>query len=60
MVAMAALLVVILIIFSPLLAIWAINTLFSLGIPYDMQTWTASLILIMLFGSGSKSASRKD
>lgn len=34
-----------LVIIGPLAAIWAVNTLFNLGIPYTIATWTAALIL---------------
>lgn len=33
------------IIFSPLIVIWALNTLFLLGIPYTFWTWLATAIL---------------
>jgi hypothetical protein len=33
---------------SPILMIWGINTLFSVGIPMSFKTWLAGLILIML------------
>ena len=33
------------IIFAPLLIIWALNTLFALGIAYTFWTWLAALIL---------------
>jgi hypothetical protein len=38
-------LVVALIIAGPLLLIWALNTLFGLGIAYNIWTWLAALIL---------------
>jgi hypothetical protein len=30
---------------TPWLAIWALNTLFSLSIPYTLQSWAASVVL---------------
>jgi len=30
---------------APLAAIWSVNTLFSMTIPYTFDTWCASLIL---------------
>lgn len=39
------LLIVVLIIVGPLLTIWALNTLFSLGIAYNFYTWLATVIL---------------
>ena len=35
----------VLIAFAPLAFIWALNTLFTLGIPYTFWTWLASLVL---------------
>ena len=34
---------VVLIVSGPLLTIWALNTLFNLGIAYNVATWFASL-----------------
>ncbi len=34
-----------LIIIGPLLSIWALNTLFNLGIAYNFYTWLAALLL---------------
>ena len=36
---------------GPLLLIWSINTLFMLGISYNISTWAASLVLLVLLGS---------
>jgi hypothetical protein len=33
----------------PLVAVWALNTLFGLHIAYTFETWIASLILISIF-----------
>ena len=30
---------------GPIAAIWSVNTLFSMAIPYTFDTWCASLIL---------------
>lgn len=38
-------------IFSPLLTIWALNTLFSLGIAYTFSTWFAMLWVNMLLAA---------
>lgn len=38
-------LVCIVIFFTPLSIIWALNTLFNLSINYTVKTWVASLIL---------------
>ena len=45
--------VVAFIIFVPLAAIWALNTLFALAIAYTFKTWFAALVLAGLVGSGS-------
>jgi hypothetical protein len=39
-------LALVVIIFSPFIAIWSLNTLFPvLAIPYTFETWLASLLL---------------
>lgn len=42
-----------LIVAVPFINIWAVNTLFGLGIAYTFWTWLASLILAGLFGRGA-------
>jgi hypothetical protein len=38
--------IALLIVFSPLLTIWAVNTIFpSLAIPYNVETWFATMII---------------
>lgn len=49
-----AIVVLFLIVTVPLLGIWALNTLFSLSIPFTLSTWAAALLLICLIG-GRKS-----
>jgi len=39
------LVVVALVIIGPLLLIWALNTLFGLGIAYNIWTWMAAALL---------------
>ena len=39
-----------LIIFAPLAVIWALNTLFGLGIAYTFTNWVAMVILTATFG----------
>lgn len=46
-------LIVAIIIFAPLVIIWALNTLFGLGIEYTFWTWLAALILTSSFGKAS-------
>jgi hypothetical protein len=37
---------ILVVIFSPFLTIWALNTLFtSLAIPYTLETWSAVILL---------------
>lgn len=38
-------LVVVLVVTAPIALIWALNTLFGLGIAYTVKTWAAALIL---------------
>ena len=33
----------------PLVLIWALNTLFSMGIMYTAHTWLAALLVILIF-----------
>jgi hypothetical protein len=45
---------VVLIAAGPLLIIWSLNTLFGLGIAYNIWTWLAALILgFFVFGRNS-------
>jgi fumarate reductase subunit D len=50
------LLVLILAVLSPLGLVWAINTLFGLGIAYTVKSWVAGLVLLVLLApkGGSK------
>lgn len=52
------LLAVLLIIAGPLIIIWALNTLFGLGIAYTFWTWLAALILAGSFGKASITVKR--
>jgi hypothetical protein len=38
---------------GPLLVIWSLNTLFGLGIAYNVWTWLAATVLGALVASGS-------
>lgn len=44
----AALMVVALVVLWPICAIWSLNTLFGLGIPYTVNTWLAVLLLVSI------------
>lgn len=47
------------IIFIPLATIWALNTLFQLGIAYTTQTWLAVVVLQMVTFGGVNSTIRQ-
>ena len=47
-------LVVVFIVFGPLLSIWSLNTLFGLGIEYNMATWAAALMLTSFLASNRR------
>jgi len=53
-----ALLSVALVVCSPLLTIWELNTLFAVGIPYTFKTWLATFLLetslVIIAGSKRK------
>lgn len=47
-------LIALVIVFGPLVSIWALNTLFpALAIPYTVQTWGAVIVLGGLVNSSS-------
>jgi hypothetical protein len=50
------LLVLVLAVLSPLGLVWALNTLFGLGIAYTFKSWVAGLVLLVLLApkGGSK------
>lgn len=47
------------IVLAPFLLIWALNTLFALGIEYTIWTWLASLVLTSTFGKANISLKDK-
>ncbi len=48
------------IVFMPLAAIWSLNTLFTLTIPYSFDTWLAAFVLsAVISGSGLSFRSKK-
>jgi hypothetical protein len=54
-------LLILLIVFSPLITIWALNTLFNLGIAYTIWTWLATAWLsLVTFGSVTSAISKKN
>ena len=42
--------VIAIIVFAPFIIIWALNTLFALGIEYTFWTWLAMLVVTGAFG----------
>ncbi len=44
--------IIILIIFAPLAIIWALNTLFALGIAYTFTNWLATAIIAVAINAG--------
>lgn len=42
----------------PIAGIWALNTLFAVGIAYTFETWAAMLVISFLLGSSSFSANK--
>lgn len=53
-------LLILLIVFSPLITIWALNTLFNLGIAYTIWTWLATAWLSLVTFGSVTSAIRKN
>jgi hypothetical protein len=49
---------ILLIIFWPWVIIWAVNTLFGLGIAYTFWNWLAVLVLTAAFGKTSVSVKK--
>jgi hypothetical protein len=45
--------VIALIVFWPLAAIWAVNTLFGFTIAYTFWNWLAVVVLVALFGKAN-------
>ena len=39
--------------FQPLAVIWALNTLFAMGIAYTFWNWLAMIVLTAVFGKAS-------
>ena len=50
--------IVLLVIFWPWVIIWAVNTLFGLGIAYTFWNWLAVLILTAAFGKTNVSVKK--
>ncbi len=56
---MLVILIICLIIIWPVVIIWALNTVFNLGIAYTFKTWIAVFILMVVFNNSKKAAKRK-
>ena len=51
----------VMIIFGPFISIWALNTLFGLGIAYSFKTWLAAIwIQMVTFGGVQTAINKKD
>lgn len=48
-----AILIILILIFGPLISIWALNTLFALSIPYTFWTWLAMFWVGLFFNSAA-------
>jgi len=53
------LLLLTIIVFAPLVTIWALNTLFGLGIAYTFWTWAAAVWLQGIFGGAIAAAGKR-
>lgn len=54
-----SLLILLFVLFWPIAAIWAINTLFGTAIPMSFKTWLAAVVLMALFRLGNTNTSSK-
>lgn len=52
-------LVILMIIFWPFVIIWALNTVFGLGIAYTFWTWLAMLVITATFGKAKISYNKQ-
>lgn len=46
------------IVFAPIVIIWAVNILFGLGIDYNLYTWAAAGVLYAAFGRTTVSVNK--
>lgn len=53
-------LLILVVIIGPFLAIWSLNTLFSLAIPFTLETWAAAAILSSILSGGLVSSSKNN
>ena len=54
-----SLLILLFVLFWPIAAIWALNTLFGTAIPMSFKTWLAAVVLMALFRLGNTNTSSK-
>lgn len=50
---------ILLIVLGPWACIWALNTLFSLTIPFTFKTWAAINVLVFILGGSKFSRDKK-
>lgn len=55
-----AVLLVTVIVIGPLLTIWSLNTLFGLGIAYNVKTWFAAFVLSSIASGRFTAMAKKD
>ena len=51
-------LIILFVIIGPFISIWAVNTLFELGIPYTFLTWVATVWFHMLISNAGSSTNK--
>jgi hypothetical protein len=57
---LSILLIIIILVFSPFVSIWSLNTLFTTNIAYNFETWAAMIWLtVMTFGRISMKRNEK-
>ena len=47
--------IILLVIFMPILAMWCVDTLFGTNIPVNLKTWFASFLLLAMIGKNGVS-----
>lgn len=54
MIKLMVVLSVVLLVLLPLATLWALNTLFGLGLPYTVNTWAAASVLTGIVTAGNR------
>lgn len=52
--------IVALVALGPLVVIWALNTIFGLGIAYTFLNWLAMIVIMGVFGKNNVNVSKND